>query len=220
MLAPPSLKKSPEFSQKSFTRSKQKRLHQSNHLTSPSSLWIVQQSLISLSMNGEPAAPKKTPSRGDGLYEWTDERRLCGPRAWQSPGCPPEAHRCPAASQQSTCHMLCTAWTAFCSFEEYDHLHNHLCVDLCVSPCVNTCARDSALRIYRGEREGESVCNREGEKHMYPRISSISTAELHESKPGVWGEMRAWINGNKQPPGLCRRTSAHTHTNAGRSIFK
>lgn len=137
----------------------------------------------------------------------------------------PEAHHCPAASQRSTYHMLRTAWTAFCSFEEYDHLHNHLCVDLCVSPCVHTCARDRALRIYRGE-VGECVAERGGgraserEKHMYTRLSSISTAELHESKRGVWGEMRAWINGNKQPPGLCRRTSAHTHTNAGRSIFK
>lgn len=90
MLTPPSMKKSPEFLQKlSFTHTKQKQLHHFNNLTSPNSFWIVQQSLISLSVNGEPAAPKKPPSRGDGLYEWTERRWMCGPRPWQSPVCPP-----------------------------------------------------------------------------------------------------------------------------------
>lgn len=63
MLTLPSLKKSPESSLKlSFTKTKQKWLHRFKHLNSPNSLRIVQQSLILLSMNGEPATPEKPSS--------------------------------------------------------------------------------------------------------------------------------------------------------------
>lgn len=170
MLTPPSMKKSSEFSQKLyFTHTKQKQLHHFNNLTSPNSFWIVQQSLFSLSMNGEPAAPQKPPSRGDALW-MNGTAEVVRSKALTVTCVSPEAHHCPAASQQSTYHTLRTVWTAFCSFEEYDHLHNHRFVDLCVSPCVHTCARDSVLRIYRGEG-GECVTEREGEwereAHVY-----------------------------------------------------
>lgn len=64
MLTLPSLKKSPESSLKlSFTTTKQKWRHRIKHLNSPNSLQIVQQSLILLSVNGEPATPEKPSSR-------------------------------------------------------------------------------------------------------------------------------------------------------------
>lgn len=65
--------------------------HQLKHSTTqhpPSnSSWIMLQSLISLSMNGEPVSPEEPSSRVDGLYEWMDHRRLCSPRPRLSPVC-------------------------------------------------------------------------------------------------------------------------------------